>query len=302
MIIIYLFILQSSYRLICFSRYMSPLPVNTYCRDNWIYCQFHIRVKKSFYFADRLSDNWPICQIPDLCNCVQVYCEECEFDNHITFSFLFLVTSDMSVTYLCNQNQYLLVSTVNQLAAVNILAIQLAASSPPSSMSDLKTSDHESMCQQTILRIVNLVESLLGDLQESVAEGRKMESFQVYLTDLSWASPIVEKLENPRDFVYAWLETSANIVQVAQQVTAKVLEAIGYGTVIFSSQKMPSHDLLLKSDGELWQSLELTFLSMILTFPSADHAEMEQLKDKQIQYPDLTEAFEVGCYRLKVAM
>ncbi|KAI3447407.1 hypothetical protein Pfo_004071 [Paulownia fortunei] len=391
-------------------------------RDDWIYCHSHILVKKSKYFADWLSDNWPTCQILDSRNCVEVYCEECDFDHHITVLRFFYVTSDVTVTDLYSVKNALgilrvavelgcpqIVSTcvgyleavpweeseeeeilkiipgmgsqaepvlarlqpVNPLAVVKIFvsAIRFASSSPSSSMNDLKISAQEQLeymltedddaplltaddeiksearqCVNRLLaRFVNLLDSLLGDLHESVAEAGKMDSFQAYLTDLSWASQIVTKLEISSDFVYTWVETSVNIVKVAEaarpesslpviqlkvlEVTAKVLEAIGYATVILPTTKrlnmvkvwLPfvrlvkssvdsvasddDNDLLLKSDGELWQSLESAFVSMILTLPSADQAEIltEWLENKQIRYPDLTEAFEVWCYRSKVA-
>ncbi|KAK4382365.1 BTB/POZ domain-containing protein [Sesamum angolense] len=391
-------------------------------RDDWIYCHSDILVKKSKYFADRLSDNWPTCQILDSRNCVEVYCEECDFDHHITVLRLLYATSDVTVTELSSVKNALgtlrvavelgcpqIVSTcvgyleavpweeseeeeilktipgmgsqaepilarlqpVNALAVVRIFlaAIRFATSSPPSSMNDLKTSAQEQLeymltedddaplltaddeiklearqCVNRLLaRFVNLVDSLLGDLHDSVAEAEKIELFQSHLTDLSWASQIVTKLETSSDFVYTWVETSVNIVKVAErvcpessltgtklkvlEVTAKVLEAIGYGTVILPTTKrlhmvkvwLPfvrfvksavdsvgsdeENDLMLKADGELWQTLESAFVSIILTFPSPDQAEIltEWLENKHIRYPDLTEAFEVWCYRSKVA-
>lgn len=384
-------------------------------------------MKKSKYFADRLSDDWPTCQILDSRNCVEVYCEECDFDYQITVLRLFYLTSDVTVADLCSVKNALgilrvsfelgcpqIISTcvsyleavpweeseeeeilkiipcmgsqaepvlarlqpVNPSAVVKIFlsAIRFATSSPPSSMNDLKTSAQEQLdymltedddaplltaddeiksearqCVNRLLgRFVNLVDSLLGDLQELVAEEGKMESFQAYLTDLLWAFQIVTKLEISSDFVYTWVESSVNIVKVAEEaslegsltgiklkiieVTAKVMEAIAYATVVLPTNKRlhmvkvwlrfvrfvkssvdsvvasdvdddDEKDQPSKSDPELWQSLESTFVSMILTLPSSDQAEIltEWLENKQIRYPDLTEAFEVWCYRSKVA-
>lgn len=252
---------------------------------------------------------------------------------------------------------------VNSSAVVKIFvsAIRFATSSPPFSMNDLKTSAQEQLeymltedddtplltaddaikteakqCVDRLLtRFVNLIDSLLGD-----AEVEKMElTLPTFLSDLSWASQIVTKLEISSNFVLTWVDTSARILEVTAkslqlkiqskvvEVVAKVMEVIGYGTVIlptlkrvgmvklwlpfvrdvrFSVDSVASDDesgLMLKSDGELWQSLESAFVSIILTLPSSDQAEIltEWLEDKQIQYPDLTEAFEVWCYRSKVA-
>ncbi|KAH6797551.1 BTB/POZ domain-containing protein [Perilla frutescens var. hirtella] len=390
-------------------------------RDDWIYCHSHILVEKSKYFADRLSDSWPTCQILDSRNCVEVYCDECEFDHHIVILRLFYITADVTVTDICSVKNALgilrvaiqlgcpqIVTTcigyleavpwdeseeeeilkvipgmgsqaesvlarlqpVNPSAVVKIFisAIQFATSSPPSSMNDLKVSSQEQLeylltedddaplltadnevkmeaklcVNRLLMRFVSLVDSLVCDLQESMAEAGKMELFQSYLSDLSWASQIVTKLETSTDFVLTWVESSANIVKVAEEacresslpmqvkvleVAAKVLEAIGYGTVILPTTKRlqmvkawlpfvrlvkPSvdsvtsdddNDMLLKSNDELWQSLESALVSMILTLPSSDQAEIltDWLENKQIRYPDLTEAFEVWCYRSKVA-
>lgn len=390
-------------------------------RDDWIYCHSHILVEKSTYFADRLSDSWPTCQILDSRNCVEVYCEECDFDHHIVILRLFYITSEVTVTDICSVKNALgilrvaiqlgcpqIVSKcidyleavpwdeseeeeilkviprmgsqaeavlarlqpVNPLAVVKIFisAIQFATSSPPSSMNDLKVSSQEQLeylltedddaplltaddkvkteaklCINKLLaRFVSLVESLVGDLQESMAEAGKIELFQSYLSDLSWVSQIVTKLDSLSDFVVTLVEISVNLVKVSEEgcgesslpiqvkvleVAVKVLEAIGYGTVILPTAKRlqmvkvwlpfarlvkPSvdsvtsdddSDMLLKSNDELWQSLESAFVSMILTLPSTDQAEIltEWFENKQIRYPDLTEAFEVWCYRSKVA-
>ncbi|KAG8374045.1 hypothetical protein BUALT_Bualt11G0090100 [Buddleja alternifolia] len=390
-------------------------------RDNWIYGHSHILVKKSKYFADRLSDNWPTCQILDSRNCVEVRCEECDFDHLLTVLRLFYLTSDVTATDLCNVKNALAILRVAEelgcpqivsicvayleavpweepeeeeilkivpkmgsqaegilarLQPVDVLAVikvfipalRFATSSPPSSMNILKVSAQEQLeymvtedddaplliadddfklearnCVNKLLsRFINLVDSLLGDIEESIAESAKIESFQVYLTDLLWASQIVTKLEIPSDFINTWVERSLKIAKIPAEVgpessatgiklkvlevTGKVLEAIGGGNVILPPIKrlhmvkiwLPyvrlmkssidlltsddENDMLLKPDAELWQSVESAFVSIILTLPSSDQAEIltEWLENKQIQYPDLTEAFEVWCYRSKV--
>ncbi|KAK6126475.1 hypothetical protein DH2020_039780 [Rehmannia glutinosa] len=355
--------------------------------------------------------------MPDsrLRNCVEVHCEEFDFDHHITVLRLFYATSDMTVTDICSVKNALgilrvavelgcpqIVSTcvgyleavpweeseeeeilkiiprmgsqaesvlarlqpVDALAVAKIFlsAIRFATSSPQSSMNDLKVSAQEQLeymltedddaplvtaddeikseARQCVNRLLSRFVNLITDLSEA----DKIESLQVYLNDLSWASQIVTKLELSSDFVYTWVESSVNIVKAVEsafsesslsgiqlkvlEITSKVLEAIGYATVVLPTLKrlhmvkiwLPfvrnvkssvdcvasdddNNDLQLKSDGELWQSLESAFVSIILTLPSADQAEIltEWLENKQIRYPDLTEAFEVWCYRSKVA-
>lgn len=173
----------------------------------------------------------------------------------------------------------------------------------------------------------------------------KKGSLTMVLSDLSWAFQILTKMEVVRDFVITWVDTSEKLVKVVEQlettvaetveirvkvieVTAKVVEAIGYGTVILPTTKrlemvklwLPfvrntkplvdsavtdeeeDESVRYKIDGEIWQALESSFVSIILALPSSDQAEiLTDWLSKNGLYPDLTEAFEVWCYRSKVA-
>ncbi|KAL8132133.1 BTB/POZ domain-containing protein At3g05675 [Apium graveolens] len=391
-------------------------------RDQWIYCHSDILVMNSKYFADRLSENWPTCQILDSRNCVEVYCQDSDFDYHITVLRLFYVHMIHAVTDMCagvknalgilrvavelgcpqiiaacvdyveavpweeteeeeilniipsmgSQAEKILarLQPVNPTAIKKIFlsAIRFATSSPPSFLTDLKTSAQEQLeymltedddvplltadeeikietkvcIMELLARFENLVLSMLS-AEDSVYDICSVLLLQTYLTDLSWACQILIKLELMRELVSSWVEASENVVKVVEQlcpesdtleiklkvieVTAKVLEAIGYGTVIMPTVKrlhmvkvwlpfvrvikplteIPGSDSkdvpILKVDLEIWQSLESAFVSIILALPSGDQAEIltEWLKNKHIRYPDLTEAFEVWCYRSKVA-
>ncbi|XP_057973712.1 BTB/POZ domain-containing protein At3g05675 [Malania oleifera] len=391
-------------------------------RDDWLYCHSHILIEKSKYFADRLSEDWPTCQIIDSRSCVEVYCNATDFDYHVTVLRLLYVVVDDSLADMWhgvrNALNILLVAVelgcrqiitacVNYLEAVPweepeeeeilrvipnmgsqvepilarlqpvnpgsivqifLSAIQFATSSPPPTMHDLKSSAQEQLeymltedddaplltaddnikskvkeCVRKLLeRFNSLLETLLCEPTEFVSEAGKMQIFQSYLSDVSWACQILAKLEIMREFVHSWLDASEKVLRVAEQanpiemlevklkvveVAAKALEAIGYGTVILPTAKrlhmvkiwLPfirimkplidsvsanGDDVLeLKIDGEVWQSLESSFVSIILALPSGDQAEIltEWLQNEHIRYPDLTEAFEVWCYRSKVA-
>ncbi|XP_024028406.1 BTB/POZ domain-containing protein At3g05675 [Morus notabilis] len=400
-------------------------------RDDWIYCHSHILIENCKYFADRLSENWPTCQIIDSRNCVEVYCRESDFDYRVTVLRLFYVTVDGSVEDMWHgvKNALGILRVASELgcpkivtACVNYLeavpweeaeeeeilktipnmgspvepilarlqpvkpsairriflsSIQFAMSSPPPSMNDIKSSAQEQLeymltedddsplliaddeikstvkecVNRLFFRFNNLIEGMLCEPMDSSSEEGKMQMFQYLLSDLSWGCQMLNKLEIMRDFVHNWMDASDKIVKVVEQanptaeiietkskvieVAAKVLEAIGYGTVILPTAKrlhvvkvwlpfvritkplidsLTSHDdhdhdhdndetPTLKIDTELWQSLESTFVSIILALPSGEQAEilMEWLANEQVQYPDLTEAFEVWCYRSKVA-
>ncbi|KAM0978080.1 hypothetical protein ACFX2I_014007 [Malus domestica] len=391
-------------------------------RDDRLYCHSQILIEKSKYFADRLSENWPTCQILDSRNCVDVYCQESEFDHHVSVLRLFYIIVDglvddlwhgvknaigilqVAVKLGCPQ---IITACVNYLEAVpweeseeeeilkiiprlgsqvepilarllpvnhsSIMAIFLstirfATSSPLPIMNDLKSSAQEQLeymltedddaplltaddeiksevkeCVKRLYgRFNNLLEALLSEVELS-SDGGKMQSFQRLLSDLSWACQILTKLEIMRELVCNWMDASDKIVKAVKQarpttelietklrvveVAAKILEAIGYGTVILPTAKRlhmvkvwlpfvrvakPVIDSAtttgddaptLKMDSELWQSLESTFVSIILALPSVEQAEIltEWLENEHIQYPDLTEAFEVWCYRSKVS-
>lgn len=392
-------------------------------RDDWVYCHSDILIEKSKYFADRLSDNWPTCQILDSRNCVEVYCQEADLDYHVNVLRLLYVAKDgtmydlwqgvknalgilrVAVELGCQQVVTACVNyleavpweeaeeeeilriipsigsqalptlarlqSVNPKAIVGIFlsAIRFATSSPPSPLNDLKSSAQEQLeymltedddapiltaddnikyevrvCVRTLLaRFNNFLESVLCEPQESGSMAERMQLFQTHLSDLLWACQILAKLEIMREFVNCWTDASEMILKVVEQasldaeilqmkmkvieVTAKVLEAIGYGTVILPTLKrlnmvkvwLPfarvmkpllnsvatSGDdaLAFKLDDELWQSMESAFVSIILALPSGDQVEIltEWLGNDHIRYPDLTEAFEVWCYRSKVA-
>lgn len=392
-------------------------------RDDWLYCHSHVLIEKCKYFAERLSDNWPTCQIIDSRNCVEVYCQESDFDHHVNVLRLLYVATDgllndmwhgvrnalgilrVAVDLGCplivtacvshleavpweeaeeeeilriipnmgSQAEPILarLQPVNPSAILGIFlsAIRFATSSPSASMADIKSSAQEQLeymitedddapiltadneikseVKQCVKRLFsrfnNVLEALLSEHEESISEEGKMQLFQSHLLDLLWACQILSKMEIMREFVSSWVDASDKIIKATDQssptteiveiklkvieVAAKVLEAIGYGTVILPTAKRlhlvkmwlpfvrvtrPLIDsattddegtMTFKPDGELWQSLESTFVSMILALPSRDQAEIltEWLENQHIHYPDLTEAFEVWCYRSKVA-
>ncbi|KAL5973294.1 hypothetical protein ACLOJK_029944 [Asimina triloba] len=109
-------------------------------------------------------------------------------------------------------------------------------------------------------------------------------------------------------FISSWANVSVNVLSVVQdkklssgiwavkvrliEVTAKVLEAVGYGNVILPA---PSRVQLLK----LW----LPYISHFTGACIAIQAEIltDWMEVEQVRYPDLSEAFEVWCYRTKAA-
>ncbi|CAK9310855.1 unnamed protein product [Citrullus colocynthis] len=110
------------------------------------------------------------------------------------------------------------------------------------------------------------------------------------------------------------------------EMTNKALEAVGYGTVILPSpyrlsllkiwlpyiRKMKplldskcieETNFHYRMDDELCMNIEGAIVSMVLALPSNDQAGIlaDWMKAEEIQYPDLTDAFELWCYRTKSA-
>ncbi|XP_020101054.1 BTB/POZ domain-containing protein At3g05675 isoform X2 [Ananas comosus] len=132
-------------------------------------------------------------------------------------------------------------------------------------------------------------------------------------------STVADQLSTDCDDV----ETRLKVVEI----TSKVLEAIGFGNVVLPTAKrlnlvntwlpfvrrtMPMLEQVdtegddakkANLDSDIWQGLESALVSIVLTLPSDHQAEIlaEWLRSKHVRYPDLTEAFEVWCYRSKVA-
>lgn len=174
------------------------------------------------------------------------------------------------------------------------------------------------------------------DLISKTTENRVIQS----LADLEWMCTILPKMDLMKDFVANWAEISGNILRVVEdkkldsltwgfkvkliEVTAKVLEAVGYGNVILPSpcrvqllktwlpyirkikpllDSMGDEDIGFpyKMDEELCQSIEGAIVSFILALPSNDQADIlaDWMKAEQVRYPDLSEAFELWCFRTK---
>nr|GMD14649.1 BTB/POZ domain-containing protein At3g05675 [Ipomoea batatas] len=110
------------------------------------------------------------------------------------------------------------------------------------------------------------------------------------------------------------------------EVTSKVLDAVGYGNVILPApgrvhllkawlpyvRKMKhlldsmgnkEADFPYRMDEELSQSIEGAIVSLVSALPSNSQAEIlaDWMNGEHLKYPDLSEAFEVWCYRTKSA-
>ncbi|OIW13304.1 hypothetical protein TanjilG_02824 [Lupinus angustifolius] len=162
------------------------------------------------------------------------------------------------------------------------------------------------------------------------------------VSDLEWICNVLPKMDLMKNFVSDWAAISSKILGIIEdkkldhvmwglkikliEVTSKVLEAVGYGSVILpapcrvqllknwfpyvrkmkpllDSKAIEETGFPYKMDEDLCQSIEGAIVSLILTLPSNDQADIlgDWIKNGEVGYPDLTEAFEVWCYRTKSA-
>ncbi|KAJ7540646.1 hypothetical protein O6H91_10G024300 [Diphasiastrum complanatum] len=161
------------------------------------------------------------------------------------------------------------------------------------------------------------------------------------VSDLLWVSRILPKVGLLNELVSIWSQSSTDLISVLQssklsavfwdtklkvvELASKVLDAVGFGTSIIPADQRthlvkswlpyirdikPLLDsqfsdgkTTLTMDAELCQNIESAFVSLILALPSCEQADIlaDWLQTEQTRYPDLTEAFEVWCFRSKAA-
>lgn len=182
--------------------------------------------------------------------------------------------------------------------------------------------------------------SLLLDpaLEFETADNRIMKR----VSDLEWMCNVLPKMDLMKNFVSNWATISSKILGIIEdkkidhvmwglkvkliEVTCKVLEAVGYGSVILpapcrvqllktwfpyvrkmkpllDSKAIEEIGFPYKMDEDLCQTIEGAIVSLVLTLPSNDQADIlaDWIRSREVGYPDLSEAFEVWCYRTKSA-
>lgn len=185
--------------------------------------------------------------------------------------------------------------------------------------------------------------SFQNELTSLLLEATESRVLQI-IADFQWLCNVLPKMELMGDLVSDWAEMSDYILNVITdskldsamwatklkliEITGKVLEAVGYGTVIVPSscrsqlvkkwlpyirKIKPVLDSICdketgfyphRIDEDLCQGIEGAIVSLVLALPSNDQADiladwMEN--NQQFGFPDLSEAFEIWCYRTKSA-
>ena len=202
----------------------------------------------------------------------------------------------------------------------------------------LLTEDDDSPIVPIKVGVNDLASGLFAQFDLALTVGQP-PGIMSLISDVCWVSKMMSGTEMMREVVGYWVDRAEVVVAAAERMpngpeqlearmkvveaVTSVLEAIGSGSAILPAKRrlrvvnawLPfaqrtrclfdfcSSDDLVTVDFEMWESLESAFVSTLLTLPSGDLAEVLTgwLRGEKVQYPDLTEAFEVWCYRTKVA-
>ncbi|CAN4087498.1 unnamed protein product [Withania somnifera] len=179
-------------------------------------------------------------------------------------------------------------------------------------------------------------------LEPDIANEEMEKKIMRSLSDVEWMHNTLLKMDLMKEFVSHWANISRNLLKVIEdkrldsvmwglkikliELTSKVLEAVGYGTVVLPAEsrvellktwlpyirKMKSlsdkmgkmqAELPYKMNEDLCQCVEGAIVSLVSALPSNDQADIlaDWISDEQVKYPDLSEAFEIWCYRTKSA-
>ncbi|EOA21290.1 hypothetical protein CARUB_v10001644mg [Capsella rubella] len=194
------------------------------------------------------------------------------------------------------------------------------------------------------LGISNVISTLLDRLSSLLSFVPECPELGVLKTlyDIEWLCKVLPRMELMKDLVFKWADVSREMLMIAEnckldsqilgvklklvEVTGKVLEAVGYGIVIVPSKSRTSllkiwlpfirrlktlvdaegSESEYRMDEDLCELIEGSMVSLVLTLPSNDQAEvfgewMRGIGLEGVKFPDLSEAFEVWCYRSKSA-
>ncbi|KAI3850519.1 hypothetical protein MKW92_002195 [Papaver armeniacum] len=169
----------------------------------------------------------------------------------------------------------------------------------------------------------NMVLQSLLDIEWMCNMLTKMELMRVFVSSWFNVSCKVLSAIEVEKFDFVMWGVKLKLIEIA----GKVLDAVSYGNVILPSasrvallkiwlpymRKMkPLLDLKVNEDTgfmhkmneDLCESIEGAMVSLVSALPSNDQAEILSdwmMKAKQLKFPDLSEAFEVWCYRTKSA-
>ncbi|GAY39364.1 hypothetical protein CUMW_043790 [Citrus unshiu] len=185
----------------------------------------------------------------------------------------------------------------------------------------LVTADDEvkSVMKMGLSQICSSFEKGLSSLllEPDLTSGTLEDKIMHGVSDVEWISNILPKMDLMKDFVSSWAEISSKILVVVEDkkldssmwgLKTKAKIAKDMATLHKEDEasfrlKIKETDFPYKMDEELCENIEAAIVQLILALPSNHQADIlaDWLKTEQVKYPDLSEAFEVWCYRTKSA-
>ncbi|KAM7465956.1 hypothetical protein LguiB_013518 [Lonicera macranthoides] len=178
----------------------------------------------------------------DSCNCIEVYCNESDFDYPCPQIVTACVRYMESVPWEEGEEDEEEIEKV--IPGMGPQAEQFFACLQPVNLKVVVKIFVSTVRFTTSFN--SLIETLLNGSEELDFEVVVIWSFHSYLRDLLWACQILAKLETMRDVVKGWIEALEKLVKVVEkmsekgetietrlkviEVPAKVLEAIEYGS------------------------------------------------------------------------
>nr|KYP59981.1 hypothetical protein KK1_015428 [Cajanus cajan] len=145
------------------------------------------------------------------------------------------------------------------------------------------------------------------------------------VSDIEWMCNVLPKMDLMKNFVSNWASISGKILGIIENkkldhamwgLKVKLIEVACRVQLLktwfpYVRKMKPLLDLKAvedsgfpyKMDEDLCQAIEGAIVSLILTLPSNDQADIlaDWMRNREVGYPDLSEAFEVWCYRTKSA-
>lgn len=207
-----------------------------------------------------------------------------------------------------------LVTSDAEVKSVLKLGLCQICSSFENTLSSLLETDLES--------VENKVMHSLADIEWICNVLQKMGLMKEFVFNwIKISSNILLVVEDEKLDSFMW-ELKTKVIQL----TGKVLEAVGYGNVILPSpfrinllktwlpyvrkmkpileaKSVKEADFCYKIDDEVYENMEAAMVQLVLALPSNDQADIlaEWMMHTEVKYPDLSEVFEVWCYRTKSA-
>ncbi|KAG6555440.1 hypothetical protein Mapa_002668 [Marchantia paleacea] len=246
-------------------------------KDDWLYCHSSILCEHSKYFAARLSDDWPTYHLLDSRNCIELFCSESDVDHHITLLRLLYAKEETLAEMWHNVK--------NALGILKVATKLGCDGMVDKCMQYLEAVPWEENEEEEILKTLPMLGSsmfpVLARIQPVDAEAVR----NVFISAIRVATlPERKSSEALENF-------PSELKAAAQEQVEYMLVEDEDAPLLVADESVKIE--LKKCFSELFEGFKLELTALL--------PEVDWLKTEQARYPDLTEAFEVWCFRSKSA-